>query len=537
MRLWRALGRIAWVDHWAISIGKILLVSSRFRRAIAWGARMSRKPDFAGKLDLLDEGCSTSGLHVGKPFRAREASSASFRGTKGDSGDLDMGSCRTSKQRSVHADSSSQDDRIKPEWEGAEHDNADGYRSDELAGAAGDMEASVDSDFKIFPRRKGGQSKKCAESAPVIITAELLQTCFDMPLVRAAKKLGICATALKKVCRKLGIHKWPYKEMKPSLSLSRQLDDDRTLPGAPAALSGAASADETCASTHRRQPGAIAAAKSASADKSASASNGRETVGPTLSPLGRRTAHRGNRALLRQATGGGGESGVGWAQGGTGNTEAEQDACSPISPAALQRRKHEFAAAENGEDLAGTEVGISGMLALSKLQELFPFGGKGGKVPDVSLGSRWQLEGQRQLPSMVLAAPPSSLSIPSMHSAQFSVGMSTSSKGGESVTNLDACPSSSQLSPAGAALSVRNGLRGELPHWSELVSPPRHSHLARAHDHSSIALLPTTQGLQAKTAAGAAHAHAHAHAGRDVNAAASSQGGHVPDGELLRVCV
>ncbi|EKX41674.1 hypothetical protein GUITHDRAFT_141912 [Guillardia theta CCMP2712] len=78
-----------------------------------------------------------------------------------------------------------------------------------------------DSDFKIFPRRKGGQQKKNNDSAPVVITAELLETCFEMPLVAAANKLGICATALKKVCRKLGIHKWPYKEMKPSLSLCR----------------------------------------------------------------------------------------------------------------------------------------------------------------------------------------------------------------------------------------------------------------------------------------------------------------------------
>ena len=42
---------------------------------------------------------------------------------------------------------------------------------------------TIDSDFKIFPRRKGGQSKKGAESAPVIITAELLHACCDMPLV------------------------------------------------------------------------------------------------------------------------------------------------------------------------------------------------------------------------------------------------------------------------------------------------------------------------------------------------------------------
>jgi len=77
-------------------------------------------------------------------------------------------------------------------------------------------------DFRIFPRRKGGKSKQYAESA-VIITAESLQPCFGMPLVHAAKKLGICATALKKVCRKLGIHKWPYKELKPTLPLSSQI--------------------------------------------------------------------------------------------------------------------------------------------------------------------------------------------------------------------------------------------------------------------------------------------------------------------------
>jgi hypothetical protein len=124
------------------------------------------------------------------------------------------------------------------DWDSRASQSAAGDGDDDEAATAGggggggvDLSA-IDSDFKIFPRRKGGQSKKCAESAPVIITAELLQMCFDMPLVQAAKKLGICATALKKVCRKLGIHKWPYKEMKPSLSLGRQGDGDGAgLPG------------------------------------------------------------------------------------------------------------------------------------------------------------------------------------------------------------------------------------------------------------------------------------------------------------------
>eukprot|EP00282_Hemiselmis_andersenii_P047363 CAMPEP_0172079830 /NCGR_PEP_ID=MMETSP1043-20130122/18391_1 /TAXON_ID=464988 /ORGANISM="Hemiselmis andersenii, Strain CCMP441" /LENGTH=52 /DNA_ID=CAMNT_0012741057 /DNA_START=24 /DNA_END=179 /DNA_ORIENTATION=+ len=37
-----------------------------------------------------------------------------------------------------------------------------------------------------------------------------------MPLLDAASSLGICATALKKVCRKLGVQKWPYKATKLS---------------------------------------------------------------------------------------------------------------------------------------------------------------------------------------------------------------------------------------------------------------------------------------------------------------------------------
>eukprot|EP00287_Rhodomonas_sp_CCMP768_P031679 CAMPEP_0202830796 /NCGR_PEP_ID=MMETSP1389-20130828/16406_1 /ASSEMBLY_ACC=CAM_ASM_000865 /TAXON_ID=302021 /ORGANISM="Rhodomonas sp., Strain CCMP768" /LENGTH=275 /DNA_ID=CAMNT_0049504467 /DNA_START=38 /DNA_END=862 /DNA_ORIENTATION=- len=80
-------------------------------------------------------------------------------------------------------------------------------------------------DLTVFPRRKGGQLKKSKDCAPVIITQEVLQPCFGMPLIAAANKLGICATALKKVCRKLGIHKWPYKELKPSLSAGSIKDE------------------------------------------------------------------------------------------------------------------------------------------------------------------------------------------------------------------------------------------------------------------------------------------------------------------------
>lgn len=48
----------------------------------------------------------------------------------------------------------------------------------------------------------------------MVVGLDRLRACFGMPLHAASKHLGICATAIKKVCRKLGIKKWPYREIK-----------------------------------------------------------------------------------------------------------------------------------------------------------------------------------------------------------------------------------------------------------------------------------------------------------------------------------
>ena len=44
------------------------------------------------------------------------------------------------------------------------------------------------------------------------MTLEILETVFHMPLHKACKALGVCATAMKRVCRKLGVKKWPYRD-------------------------------------------------------------------------------------------------------------------------------------------------------------------------------------------------------------------------------------------------------------------------------------------------------------------------------------
>lgn len=51
--------------------------------------------------------------------------------------------------------------------------------------------------------------------SPIVVTPEALRTYFDKPLHEAARCLGICATAVKKICRKMGIKEWPYQRIKP----------------------------------------------------------------------------------------------------------------------------------------------------------------------------------------------------------------------------------------------------------------------------------------------------------------------------------
>ncbi|KAJ1394981.1 RWP-RK domain-containing protein, partial [Ochromonadaceae sp. CCMP2298] len=37
---------------------------------------------------------------------------------------------------------------------------------------------------------------------------------FHLPIVEVAKQLGTCTTALKKICRKNKISKWPYRQIR-----------------------------------------------------------------------------------------------------------------------------------------------------------------------------------------------------------------------------------------------------------------------------------------------------------------------------------
>jgi len=43
---------------------------------------------------------------------------------------------------------------------------------------------------------------------------EQLSEYFHMPINDVAKELGVCATVLKKICRRNGIPRWPHRKIK-----------------------------------------------------------------------------------------------------------------------------------------------------------------------------------------------------------------------------------------------------------------------------------------------------------------------------------
>lgn len=65
---------------------------------------------------------------------------------------------------------------------------------------------------RLFPRRKliGGEIPEKGR-APLKVDMADIQALFGRPQSDAAKDIGISLTALKQICRKLGIQRWPYQ--------------------------------------------------------------------------------------------------------------------------------------------------------------------------------------------------------------------------------------------------------------------------------------------------------------------------------------
>mmetsp|Transcript_74966 Transcript_74966/g.201152 ORF Transcript_74966/g.201152 Transcript_74966/m.201152 type:complete len:250 (+) Transcript_74966:119-868(+) len=93
-------------------------------------------------------------------------------------------------------------------------------------------------DVTLFPRRKAGENSHDGARGPVVLSVDLLKTYFGVPLHVAAKKLGICQTAIKKVCRRLGIKKWPYKDTRVLVNSSSMVVRNEDTPRRAASPNG-----------------------------------------------------------------------------------------------------------------------------------------------------------------------------------------------------------------------------------------------------------------------------------------------------------
>ena len=75
---------------------------------------------------------------------------------------------------------------------------------------------------RVFMRKKSGEKQRASDK-PMIFTIDLLRPLFHLPIKTAALHVNLCPTALKSVCRKLGMLRWPFKQFKKASRLSPPL--------------------------------------------------------------------------------------------------------------------------------------------------------------------------------------------------------------------------------------------------------------------------------------------------------------------------
>ena len=46
------------------------------------------------------------------------------------------------------------------------------------------------------------------------ITLEVLESHYHLPMAEVARKFEVCLTYFKKVCRRHGVKRWPYRQLK-----------------------------------------------------------------------------------------------------------------------------------------------------------------------------------------------------------------------------------------------------------------------------------------------------------------------------------
>ncbi|KAG6616177.1 RWP-RK domain [Phytophthora cinnamomi] len=93
------------------------------------------------------------------------------------------------------------------------NDKSDGYSSD------GDASTASASEAERSSRRRRRQR--------IHFGVEQLQAVYHLPLKMAAERLGICEAALKRICRRNHIRKWPYRQLSSVRRRIAELKDQR----------------------------------------------------------------------------------------------------------------------------------------------------------------------------------------------------------------------------------------------------------------------------------------------------------------------
>ena len=63
---------------------------------------------------------------------------------------------------------------------------------------------------------EGGERVEAPGRRLAPVTGQTLREHFHLPLHSVAQRFGMCTTAFKKMCRRLGIAKWPHRQVPPA---------------------------------------------------------------------------------------------------------------------------------------------------------------------------------------------------------------------------------------------------------------------------------------------------------------------------------
>ncbi|KAM3757878.1 hypothetical protein ACB098_01G000800 [Castanea mollissima] len=87
--------------------------------------------------------------------------------------------------------------------------------------------------FEPSPTNSGEEAKQETQRTPKVslaaqrdragkLTLEEVGRHFHLPIEEASRRMKLCPTVLKKICRRYGIHRWPYRKVK---SIRRQISN------------------------------------------------------------------------------------------------------------------------------------------------------------------------------------------------------------------------------------------------------------------------------------------------------------------------